>query len=371
VQNYISSTLDLDLYNANQLSSGTTIDLSNIIAYNRDNPDNATIPYAIITTKAPDILPYYKVEKDEDATIVDIEFVNPTLDYKFNMGQYNENEYLHKAPSFKATNVIFNVQGTSSQKYPRKNFKAKFKNSIITYSNTDINSYAEEQNQIAIAAGKKAPFAKQLYLDSEIGEKTFTWKADYMDSSGCHNTGFASFSQKLYGKHPLDYYENTSNTYASKYRTTIYGFPMLVFHKKSNGSIEFVGKYNFNLDKGCDDTLGFTHDGKNKILNKPYEEVAECWEFGNNQGGRCSFRGAAFDSGYDYSTNTGTLNLIDDLEVRYHYNGDAIEQAFKNLAKDEETIISDEQAFNIILGGTEAGKHPNGYGNLEKLFLWL
>jgi hypothetical protein len=66
---------------------------------------------------------------------------------------------------------------------------------------------------------------------------------------------------------------------------------MLVFHKTSNGQINFVGKYNFNLDKGCDDTLGFTHEGQNKILNKPYEEVAECWEFGNNQGGRCSFRG--------------------------------------------------------------------------------
>jgi hypothetical protein len=86
VQNYISSTLNLNLYKANALSSGTTINLGDLIAYNKDNPDNATIPYAIITTKTPDILPYYKVEKDEDATIVDIEFVNPTLDYKFNMG---------------------------------------------------------------------------------------------------------------------------------------------------------------------------------------------------------------------------------------------------------------------------------------------
>jgi hypothetical protein len=72
------------------LSSGTTINLSNLIEYNKDNPDNATIPYAIITTKEPDILPYYKALSDDDALIVDIEFVNPTLDYKFNMGQYTE-----------------------------------------------------------------------------------------------------------------------------------------------------------------------------------------------------------------------------------------------------------------------------------------
>jgi hypothetical protein len=41
------------------------------------------------------------------------------------------------------------------------------------------------------------------------------------------------------------------------------------------------------------------------------------------------------------------------------------------LAEDEVTVISDEEAFNILLGGTEAGSHPNGYGNLERLFLWL
>ena len=360
VQNYISNKKDLAIYNQNKLSTGTSINLNDIIEYNTNNPDNATIPYAIITTKAPDILPYVKVEDDKDAVIVDIEFVNPSLDYKFNMGSLEggEDAYLHQAPSFKATNVIFNVQGTSSQTYPRKNFKAKFKNSTITYTNEKIS----EENKISSN--------HKLYLDSEIGEKAFTWKADYMDSSGCHNTGFTSYVNLLYSNHPLDYYENTSGKYKDIYRTTIYGFPMLVFHKKSNGTIEFIGKYNFNHDKGCDDTLGFTHEGKNKILDKSYEEVAECWEFGNNKPGRCSFRGDAFDTGYNYTTETGKLNLSDDLEVRYHKNADAIENAFKNLAEDGVSIISDKEAFDILLGGDE-NTHPNGYGNLEKVFLWL
>jgi hypothetical protein len=47
----------------------------------------------------------------------------------------------------------------------------------------------------------------KIYLDKGAGEKTFTWKADYMDSSGRHNTGFASYAQELYYNHPLDYYE--------------------------------------------------------------------------------------------------------------------------------------------------------------------
>jgi hypothetical protein len=34
-----------------------------------------------------------------------------------------------------------------------------------------------------------------------------------MDSSGSHNTGFASFVKLLYKNHPLDYYEGTSGVY--------------------------------------------------------------------------------------------------------------------------------------------------------------
>lgn len=357
VQNYISSKKDKELAAANnkELSTGETVDLNQLIAYNSDHPDNPTIPYAVITTSAEaDILPFKKTNAD---VIVDIDFTNPTLDYKYSLGEYTEEEYKKKVPSFKATKVVLNVQGTSSQKYPRKNFKAKFLkgSGTLECSNEKITDKT----------------LKKLFLDSDIGEKTFTWKADYMDSSGTHNTGFASFVKLLYNKHPLDYYEGTDGVYHAKYRTTIYGFPMLVFHKNSKGEVEFIGKYNFNLDKGCDDTLGFTDGGTNKVLNKPYEDIAECWEFGNNQGGRCSFRGAPFDDGYNYETQTGKLNLWDDIEVRYHKNGDAIEQAFNLLAEDEKTPITPKEAFDIILGGDEAGHHPNGYGNLERLFLWL
>jgi hypothetical protein len=47
-------------------------------------------------------------------------------------------------------------------------------------------------------------------MNDNIVEKTFTWKADYMDSSSCHNTGFASYAQILYWNHPLDYYCGTT-----------------------------------------------------------------------------------------------------------------------------------------------------------------
>jgi len=53
-------------------------------------------------------------------------------------------------------------------------------------------------------------------MNESIAEKTICWKADYMDSSSCHNTGFASYAQELYWNHPLDYYEGTNVAAANK-----------------------------------------------------------------------------------------------------------------------------------------------------------
>ena len=49
----------------------------------------------------------------------------------------------------------------------------------------------------------------------------------------------------------MDFYK--FNTDTDDYRTTVYGFPCLVFHEKSTGEFEFIGKYNFNLDKSSED----------------------------------------------------------------------------------------------------------------------
>jgi hypothetical protein len=240
-----------------------------------------------------------------------------------------------------------------------------------------------------------------------MAEKTFTWKADYMDSSSVHNTGFASYAWTLYQNHPLDYYEGTNvpvdgsvtiGPYHQKYRTSLYGFPVLAFHEKSDGSSEFIGRYNFNLDKGADDTLGmavgkdhpyvtYIDPDTGEEKHKTYEEVCECWEMANNLGGRCSFRGASFDSGYDYDRKMyigidehgmqveSHSDLGDDLEVRYHINGDAIEGAWKNLDAPEDDggkYIGSEKAFEVLLGGNSDGTGRTGaYTHLERFFKWI
>lgn len=374
VKNYISNTKDLDLYMMNQFSTGSTVDFAALQTYNENHPNNTTIPYIIFeTTSKPDVLPFNKNNPSIDC---DITFVNPALDVAFTNDLVNEEDYLSHAPSFKATGVSLNVQGTSSQIYPRKNFKGKFKNAIIK------TTHSKFKEQKTLSYFKILP---------HMEEKTFTWKADYMDSSSGHNTGFATWAQELYWNHPLDYYEGSSkNPGANKfkgdyltqgYRTTLYGFPVLAFHKTSdnNSKPQFIGIYNFNLDKGADTTLGMNLDKSHPILtDKTYEKVCECWEFANNKGTRCSFRGEPFDSTYDstnkvFTTPKGIIDLGDDLEVRYHIDADLIEGALKNLSGPEDDedskSIEPEKAFNILLGHNE--DEPGRYLHLETLFKWI
>jgi hypothetical protein len=56
----------------------------------------------------------------------------------------------------------------------------------------------------------------------------FTWKIDYMESSGTYNTGFANLMGNIYNFHPLDDYKFDGVNTAGL-RTTVYGFPTLVF----------------------------------------------------------------------------------------------------------------------------------------------
>jgi hypothetical protein len=76
-------------------------------------------------------------------------------------------------------------------------------------------------------------------MDSNLPADKFCWKADYMESSGSYNTGFANFADILYTHHPLyDLLKNDDSLTAAdkealnEYRTSVYGFPMLVFQEK-------------------------------------------------------------------------------------------------------------------------------------------
>jgi hypothetical protein len=295
-----------------------------MVAYNEIHPDNPIMPYAVVEVFSDDdLLPYYKGDKKA----VSVKFVNPYLDYLYNnrdtFGWSPEKTeafnsvYLHSCPSFEfsSTEKNFNVQGTSSQGYPRRNYKLGTK---LTKNGDPTKNYWKYTN--GPQTGEE--IGKNWYMDSDLPADKFCWKADYMESSGSYNTGFANFVSILYEHHPLynllkdtDYVKETDY---DRYRTTIYGFPMLVFQKRQVGNTdgtdryEFVGKYNFNLDKSSNSRYGFELGIPHPFTPGKINEVAECWELTNNQGTYC-----AFDSAWPGDTEPFE-QVFDSFEYRYN-----------------------------------------------------
>ena len=191
--------------------------------------DFGNLSYSKLQSKIPSMiiigdLPTFKGDKKK-VTIVYYDPQNPSL-------------------CFEAEATI-DVQGTSSQWYVVKNFKTKTSD------------------------------AHQLALD-QIPTRVFCFKADYAEATGTHNTGTANFVQSLYNT-PVPAQEVDDRV-----RTTIYGHPGVIFHKKDSSSEPtFVGKYNCNHDKGSEETFGFTSD---------YPDVQSV-EFCNNTSDACLFHG--------------------------------------------------------------------------------
>lgn len=377
VHNYIADYADAQLYDMNQLLDNNSalpmIDFEKMLEYNLNNPDNPIMPYAVLEVHGDttdERLPYVKDGKKR----LDVDFVNPALDRAFEKGEITGAQYLTGCPSYHAENAEFDVQGTSSQGYPRRNYKGKFKSKddapvVWTYTNGPLKGQSLQSK-----INYEGKDYKYYYMDNkDAAESTFTWKADYMESSGTHNTGFTSFVKTLYSKHPLVDYNKDYVT--GDHRTTIYGFPMLVFQKHKDGTYEFIGKYNYNLDKGCNNVIDFKNgDAQPYVVGNPfvpekyqtyvddegvtqtatYEMIAECWEFGNNQGTRCSFKKGDFGELND----KGFLSVTDDLEYRYSYYEDDIDDALE--LKENYPTTADA---NILL--------REKYRNLERLFDWI
>lgn len=235
-----------------------------------------------------------------DTTICNFKFYNPSLDRAIKNQTLTFEQSKQYFPSFTASGVELDVQGTSSQGYPRRNFKAKFKNAKCFYLNP-----IDPEGNYPISGNK-------FYLDSDNSTNKFTWKVDYMDSSSAHNTGLANYLPKLYNKHPLDDYIPGSSNLKNKYRTSIYGFPMMLFQEhvdtENKKEYEFIGKYNFNLDKGSHTYFGFE--------DAAFKNVAECWEVKNNQGSWSSFC-IKDETLNTVSDSHRLLKIIDFFEYRY------------------------------------------------------
>ena len=184
--------------------------------------------------------------------------------------------------NFEYENVEINVQGTSSKDYPRKNYKLKFP---IRFS----------------------------FYQGAVPEKTYTMKADYMESSHSHNTGNAIIMNNLSPKFPTQIDLEGKET---GFRNAINGFPIVIFNRpEGSEDLIYYGVFNFNNDKGNSRTLGLDIDLLNELvaenkLSFDYPLKPQSWEFKNNTSNRCQFLSGDFTEG-DWTT---------DFEARYHYS---------------------------------------------------
>ena len=174
---------------------------------------------------------------------------------------------VHTENSFSFANAQIDVQGTSSQYYYVKNFKIKFKGGFILWNGVAAEVY-------------------QMDPDA-VPTDTFTMKADVASSEGANNVVLAQLYNDLC---PIN---TPPQDRDPRVRQTIDGHPIVIFW--NNGAkTSFVGKYNYNNDKGTEEVFGF-------------EAGDESWEILQNGTDRVGWRDDDF-------TGSGWKN---DFEARY------------------------------------------------------
>jgi len=195
----------------------------------------------------------------------------------------------------------------------------------------------------------------------------------------------------------------------------------MAFHKKANGDYTFIGRYNFNVDKNSDECYGYKLFENNDLISgekvkTPYvlkngkaasvADVAECWEFSDNNRGYCSFRDPlnrailSFDypavsgnttdaeAGYHTNANGSCPVVADSFEYRFHKKKDVLDYLYNpsdpsldmedvlDAAGEDEATVSDlEWRREFLLGSPmkEDGTRetPGAMSNWEKAVQWV
>lgn len=193
-----------------------------------------------------------------------------------------------------------NVQGTSSQKFPIKNYKVY----LAKMAENDDGVIEKKKVKYALK-GRDADGN-----DLSIGESTLCWKADYMSSDHA-NTFNANLADTLFtDKTPAQ----VANPLV---QNTVYGFRCLLFQRDDeNGPIRFAGDGALNNDKGNSKSFGLEDDSDNGNDTK-----CQKWEFLNNTEALCSFQTDRLQE--VIQTEDGEqLRVVQGLESCYPDQGD-------------------------------------------------
>lgn len=208
------------------------------------NSLKGSIPYIIM--ECPE-LPQFKGDKKKNMSFIFVDSKNPER-------------------SFTATNVQFDVQGTSSAGYPVKNFKLK------------LGKLKEGGGIVYTQSGEAAEGFRFKGSDSLI-TKVFCLKADYASSENANNVNLVDYYNQTCP------YRNEAMQVNDLVRWGVQGEPIILFWRNTlTNEIYFQGKYNMNDDKDNENIFGFVD-----ILDEEKYPNIECWEFLNNNTALCLF----------------------------------------------------------------------------------
>lgn len=186
-------------------------------------------------------------------------------------GSYTDPVNVGKSFTFEGAEA--DVQGTSSAGYARKNYKIKFKGGFIQ-GGVPVDDYS---------------------LGGNIPTSTYTFKADVASSEGANNVELV----KLYCE--ICPYKTPPQLLDERVRQGIDGYPIVIFHDNSS-SVTFVGKYNFNHDKGTPEVFGL-------------DKNDESWETKNNTSARALWQSADFSAGSNWDKDYEARHPEDNTDV--------------------------------------------------------
>ena len=261
---------------------------------------------SIVIQKLPGDLPYLVITSAELPTYKG--------DKKKVSGYYVDPQYPEFSFSFE--NAEIDVQGTSSAGYERKNFKIKFKGGFV------------------INGKQTAKYALRGDTRS-IPTATFTLKADVASSEGANNVELV----RLYND--ICPYKTPPQAEDPRIRQGIDGFPIVMFQDDGQ-NVTFIGKYNFNNDKGTENVYGFA-DGD------------ESWEILNNTSSRVNWKSADF-AGEEW---------LNDFEGRYP-DGNTDPANLSTLASwivstDQSTATNEALSVSVTYDGMTYDKDTAAY----------
>lgn len=181
-----------------------------------------------------------------------------------------------KEYDFVLYNCYIRIQGTSSTKYPRKNYRIYFAKGtnptlfINGIEQTAVDSKGKRKNKYPMRPGS-------------IPMNLFCMKCDYSDSSMTHNTGGAKLFNSLFKELEL---LTPAQLLDSDIRASIDGFPIDIFAAETiDSEPEYYGQYNFNNEKSNSGPLFGMEDVDGGNFDCPIT-----FEFLNNTQKLCLFQ---------------------------------------------------------------------------------